>query len=324
MGKLKKKALITGITGQDGSYLAELLLKKNYKVIGLIKKKNHKNKLKNISHIKSKIKLYTCDLENYLNIKKKLTKIKPNEIYHLAAESFVSYNFEEESKALNINIKTTHNILSIIKNYLPKTKFYFASSSEMYSKINSSPQNELTNFKPGSAYGVSKLAGFQLTRNFRETYGIFACTGILYNHESPRRGINFVTRKITNSVAKIKLGKQKKLILGNLSSKRDWGYAPDYVEAIWLMMQSKIPSDYVIGTGKLHTVKDLLKIAFSHVGLNYKKFVKISKKFYRPTDAIILRANSKKALNELGWKPKTNFKKIIKLMVDADLKKLKN
>ena len=322
MGKVKKRALITGITGQDGSYLAEFLLKKKYKVYGLIMNKK-KNQLVNIKKIKHKLKLYKCSLENYLNLKKKLIIIKPNEIYHLAAESFVSYDFSEESLALNVNINSTHNILSIIKKYIPKTKFYFAGSSEMFSKTKTTPQKENTEFLPGSAYGVSKLAGFFLTKNFRETYKIFACTGILYNHESPRRKINFVSRKITNAAAKIRLGKQKKLVLGNILSKRDWGYAPDYVEAMWLMMQMNIPSDYIIGTGKLHSVKDILKIAFDHVGLNYKKYLIISKKLYRPTDAIILKANPKKAFQKLKWKPKTDFKKIIQLMVDEDLRILK-
>lgn len=313
----KKIALITGINGQDGSYLAEFLVKKNYFVHGISSKKKYLyNNSKNIKIHKGKI-------TNFNFLKKIINKTKPDEIYHLAAKSFVSYDFINESKSFNTNINSTHIILSLIKNFSIKSKFYFAASSEVFGNTQTTPQNEFTRFEPRSAYGISKMAGYQLTKFFRETYKIFACSGILYNHESPRRGLEFVTRKITNSAAKIKLGMQKKIFLGNIMSKRDWGYAPDYVEAMWLMLQQKKPDDYIIGTGKLHTVKDLLKIAFNYVGLDYKKYLVIKKNLFRPSDSILLKANFKKANSKLKWNPKTNLKKIIEAMVKEDLNNLR-
>ena len=322
MGKIKKRVLITGITGQDGSYLAELLLKKNYKVHGIVRRvalEDKTHRLWRIKNILKQIDLHSASLESYASIVKIIQKVKPHEIYHLAAQSYVSYSFEDEFSTLNTNINGTHYLLSAIKDFSPKTKFYFAASSEMFGKVRESPQNELTPFHPRSPYGISKVAGYELTRNYREAYNIFACSGILFNHESPRRGFEFVTRKISFAVAKIKLGIQKKLYLGNLESKRDWGHAKDYVYAMWLILQKKKPKDYVIGTGKTYSVREFAKIAFRHVGLDYKKYVKIYKKLIRPAEVDLLIANFKNAKKELKWRPKIDFKELVKTMVDEDI-----
>ena len=322
MGKIKK-ALITGITGQDGSYLAEFLLSKNYKVFGLVRRvalEDETHRLWRIKHLLNKIILNSASLESYASIVKIIQKIKPDEIYHLGAQSYVAYSFEDEFSTLNTNINGTHFMLSAIKDFSPKTKFYFAGSSEMFGKVQKNKQNETTRFYPRSAYGISKVAGFELTRNYREAYKLFACTGILFNHESPRRGFEFVTRKISSSVAKIKLGKQKYLKLGNINAKRDWGHAKDYVKAMWLMLQQKKPSDFVIGTGKMHSVKEFAKLAFSLVGLDYKKYVKFNKSLLRPAEVDILRADFKKANKTLKWKPTINFNQLVKEMVKEDLK----
>ncbi len=322
MGKIKK-ALITGITGQDGSYLSEFLLKKKYKVYGLIRRvalEDETHRLWRIKHLLNKIILKSASLESYASIVKIIQKIKPDEVYHLGAQSFVAYSFEDEFSTLNTNINGTHYILSAIKEFSPKTKFYFAGSSEMFGKVQKKKQDEKTRFYPRSAYGISKVAGFELTRNYREAYKIYACTGILFNHESPRRGFEFVTRKISSSVAKIKLGKQKSLQLGNIFAKRDWGHARDYVKGMWLMLQQKKPSDYVLGTGKMHSVKDFAKLAFSIVGLDYRKYVKFNKAFLRPAEVETLKANYNKAKKVLKWKPSINFNQLVKEMVEADLK----
>ena len=322
MGKIKK-ALITGITGQDGSYLAEFLLKKKYKVYGFVRRvalEDETHRLWRIRHIKNKLHLDSASLESYASIVKIIQKIKPDEIYHLAAQSYVSYSFEDEFSTLNTNINGTHYILSAIKEFSPKTKFYFAASSEMFGKVRKTPQNELTPFYPRSSYGISKVAGFELTRNYREAYNIFACSGILFNHESPRRGFEFVTRKISFAVAKIKMGIQKSLYLGNINSKRDWGHAKDYVKAMWLMLQRKVPCDYVIGTGKTYSVKEFIKIAFDHVGLKYNNYIKIDKKLFRPAEVDLLKADYTKAKKELNWKPEIPFKKLVIDMVDSDIK----
>ena len=315
---MAKIALITGISGQDGSYLAELLLKKKYIIYGILnpKKKKISNNLK---LIKKKINFKNLDINNFKQIKNLIKKIKPNECYHLAAQSFINYKFEDEFFKLNPNINGTHYMLSAIKEFSPKTKFYFAASSELFGNAKNSPQNEKTQFNPRSAYGVSKVAGYYLTKNYREAYNIYACSGILYNHESPRRNENFVSRKITKNLSLIIKGKLKKITLGNINSKRDWGHSKDYVLAMWKMLQLKKPDDFVIGTGTLHTVKDFIKLAFSRVGLDYKKFIRIDKKLFRPNDKIILKANSKKARNILKWKPSINFKSLVNEMVDHDL-----
>ncbi len=326
MGK-QKKALITGITGQDGSYLAEFLLKKKYKVYGFVRRvalEDETHRLWRIRHLLKKVNLSSASLESYASIVKIIQKVKPDEIYHLAAQSYVSYSFEDEFSTLNTNINGTHFILSAIKEFSPKTKFYFAASSEMFGKVRHSPQNELTPFYPRSSYGISKVAGFDLTRNYREAYNIFACSGILFNHESPRRGFEFVTRKISFAVAKIKLGMQKNLYLGNIEAKRDWGHAKDYVKAMWLMLQQKKPKDYVIGTGKTYSVKEFVKIAFNHVGLNYKKYIKTDKKLFRPAEVDLLKANYSCAKKELKWKPEITFKKLVTNMVDSDIEFVKN
>ena len=323
----KKIALITGITGQDGSYLAEFLLNKNYEVHGIVRRvalEDKTHRLWRLRKILNKINLHSASLESYASLVKIVHKVKPSEIYHLAAQSYVSYSFEDEFSTLNTNINGTHFMLSAIKDFSPKTKFYFAASSEMFGKVKESPQNEETAFHPRSAYGISKVAGFELTRNYREAYNIFACSGILFNHESPRRGFEFVTRKISHSVARIKLGLQKDLKLGNINSKRDWGHASDYVVAMWKMLQQKEANDYVIGTGKMHSVKDFAKLAFSHVGLDYKKYIKINKNLLRPAEVDTLRANYKKAEKKLNWKPNIDFKNLVKQMVDEDLEFVKN
>ncbi len=317
MGKI---AIITGISGQDGSYLAELLIKKKYKVYGILNPQKKKD-FKNLKNIKDKLYFKNIDINNYPKIKNLIKKIKPTEFYHLAAQSFINYKFEDEFFRLNPNINGTHYILSAIKQFSPRTKFYFAASSELFGNVKNSPQNEDTKFNPRSAYGVSKVAGFYLTKNYREAYNIHACSGILYNHESPRRNENFVSRKITKNLSLILKGKTKKIVLGNINSKRDWGHAKDYVYAMWKMMQLNKPQDFVIGTGKTHSVKDFIKFAFQHVNLNYKKYIKIDKKLFRPNDKVILRANYSKAKKILKWKPNISFKSLVKEMVEHDLNK---
>ena len=318
-----KKALITGISGQDGSYLAEFLLSKNYEVHGLVRRvalEDETHRLWRLRNFKDKITLHSGSLESYASLVKIIEKIKPDEIYHLAAQSYVSYSFEDEFSTINTNVNGTHYVLSAVKEFSKKSKFYFAGSSEMFGKVEETPQNERTRFHPRSAYGISKVTGFELTRNYREAYGMNACTGILFNHESPRRGFEFVTRKISSSVAKIKHGKQDHLYLGNMSAKRDWGHARDYVKAMWLMLQQKKPLDFVIGTGKMHSVKDFAKLAFATAGLNYKKYIKFNKKLLRPSEVETLRANYRKANKLLKWKPTVKFKQLVKEMVLEDIK----
>ena len=326
MGKIKK-ALITGITGQDGSYLAELLLKKNYQVHGIIRRvalEDETHRLWRIRKILKRITLHSASLESYASLVRIVAKIRPDEVYHLAAQSYVTYSFEDEFSTLNTNLNGTHFMLSAVKEFSPKSKFYFASSSEMFGKVRTKPQNENTPFYPRSPYGISKVAGFELTRNYREAYNIFACSGILFNHESPRRGFEFVTRKISYSVARIKLGLQKELNLGNIDAQRDWGHAEDYVVAMWKMLQQKKPEDFVIGTGKMHSVKDFAKLAFQYVGLNYKDYIKIDKKLIRPAEVDVLCAQYKKAAKILRWKPLKKFKDLVKEMVDEDIRNIKN
>tara|TARA_B100000029_G_C17425251_1_gene905817 strand:+ start:31 stop:1014 length:984 start_codon:yes stop_codon:yes gene_type:complete len=319
---MAKIALITGITGQDGSYLAELLLKKKYKVHGIVRRmasEYETHRLWRLKNIINKITLHAGSLESYASVIKIIQKIKPKEVYHLAAQSYLDYSFRDEFSTLNININGTHYLLSAIRDFSPKSKFYFAGSSEMFGKVLAVPQSEKTPFYPRSPYGISKVTGHDLTRNYREAYNIFGCTGILFNHESPRRGFEFVTRKISHSVAKIKLGLQKDLKLGNLNALRDWGHARDYVEAMWLMLQQRKADDFVIGTGIQHSVKEFAKIAFSIVDLNYKDYVKIDKKLFRPSEVDTLLANCSKARKKLKWKPKVSFRNLVKDMVESDL-----
>ena len=321
-----KKALITGITGQDGSYLADFLLKKNYKVHGLIRRvaaEDKTHRLWRLKDILNKITLHSASLESYASIVKIVQKLKPDEVYHLGAQSYIDYAFKDEFSTINTNINGTHYLLSAIKDFSPKTKFYFAASSEMFGKVIEIPQTEKTPFYPRSTYGISKVAGFDLTRNYREAYGLFCCSGILFNHESPRRGFEFVTRKITHSVARIKFGLQKDLKLGNMNAKRDWGHAEDYVKAMWLMLNKRNPEDYVISTGKQYSVREFAKLAFEVVDLDYKKYIKIDKKLQRPSDVQNLLGSCAKAKKVLKWKPKYSFKDLVRDMVKADLEFVK-
>jgi len=316
---MAKVAFITGVSGQDGSYLAELLIKKKYKVFGICNP-NKKINLKNLLNVKNKITLKKIDINNYKSIKSLIKKYKPNEFYHLAAQSFINYKFEDEFFKLNPNINGTHYILSAIKEYSKKTKFYFAASSELFGNAISSPQNENSKFNPRSAYGVSKIAGYYLTKNYREAYNLYACSGILFNHESVRRNTNFVSRKITKNLSLILKGKIKNIKLGNINSKRDWGHARDYVLAMWKMLQLNKPTDFVIGSGKTHSVKQFIKVAFDKVNLDYRKYIKIDKKLFRPDDKVLLKANPIKAQKILKWKPKISFMELVHEMVDHDLK----
>jgi len=321
-----KRVLITGITGQDGAYLSRLLLAKGYEVHGIIRRvalEDPEHRLWRIRGLLKKIKLHSASLESYASIFDVVEKVKPHECYHLAAQSFVSYSFEDEFSTINTNINGTHFILSALKNKAPKCKFYFAASSEMFGKVRETPQTEDTPFYPRSPYGISKVAGYELTRNYREAYSVFACSGILFNHESPMRGYEFVTRKITNGVARIKAGMTKEITLGNLEAKRDWGFARDFVEAMHLMLQQPKPDDYVIATGETHTVREFVELAFGHVGLNWRKYVKKDKNLFRPAEVHILCGDYSKARKILKWKPKVSFKDLVKMMVDEDMKLLK-
>lgn len=322
-----KKALITGITGQDGSYLAEFLLEKGYEVHGMVRRvalEDPEHRLWRIIPILDKIHLHAGSLESYASIFNVVEKVQPDECYHLAAQSFVGYSFEDAFSTINTNINGTLNVLSAIDQRVPKCKVYFAGSSEMFGLTEQSPQNENTPFHPRSPYGISKVAGFDLTRNYREAYNIFACNGILFNHESPRRGYEFVTRKITNTVAQIKMGLSKELRLGNLDAKRDWGFASDYVKAMWLMLQQDTPDDYVVATGELHTVKEFAKLAFDYVGLDWQEYVVVDKNFYRPAEIHSLKGDYSKARKVLGWVPQVKFSALVEMMVEADVKKTRS
>lgn len=314
----QKIALITGITGQDGSYLAEFLLSKGYKVCGLVRRSSVQ-KYDNIAHIKDKIELVQADLTDQNSLNFVIKEVKPDEVYNLAAQSFVPTSWNQPLLTADVTALGVVRMLEAIRIINPKIKFYQASSSEMFGKVRETPQTEKTPFHPRSPYGVAKVYGHFITVNYRESYNIFACSGILFNHESPRRGLEFVTRKVTNGVARIKFGLQKELFMGNLDARRDWGYAGDYVEAMWLMLQQENPEDYVVGTGECHSIRDLLEIAFSYVGLNYKDYVKQDPKFIRPAEVDLLRADASKSLTTLGWKPKVGFKELIQMMVDNDL-----
>ena len=318
-----KKALITGITGQDGSFLAEFLLEKGYEVHGIVRRvafEDPEHRLWRLKSVLDKIHLHAGSLESYASIFNVVEKVQPDECYHLAAQSFVAYSFEDAFSTINTNINGTLSVLSAITKRVPECKVYFAGSSEMFGLVKEVPQTENTPFHPRSPYGISKVAGFDLTRNYREAYNLFACNGILFNHESPRRGYEFVTRKITNIVAKIKMGYTNKLRLGNLEAKRDWGYAGDYVKAMWLMMQHSEPDDYVVATGEAHSVKELLEISFSYVGLKWQDHVIIDEKFYRPAEVHQLTGDYSKANKILGWSPTVKFHELIEMMVEADIK----
>tara|TARA_Y100000590_G_scaffold466718_1_gene643057 strand:- start:1553 stop:2536 length:984 start_codon:yes stop_codon:yes gene_type:complete len=324
---MTKTALITGITGQDGSYLAEFLLKKGYKVHGIVRRvalEDETHRLWRIRKILNDIQLHAASLESYSSLFKIIHKIKPNEVYHLAAQSYVTYSFEDEFSTFNSNINGTHYVLSAVKEFASDIKFYFAASSEMFGKVKETPQTENTGFYPRSAYGISKLTGYYLVRNYREAYNLFASNGILFNHESPRRGFEFVTRKISHSVARIKKGLQKKIKLGNIKSKRDWGHAQDYVEAMWLMLQQEKPEDYVVGTGIAHTVENFAEKAFKHVGLNFKDHLVVDNNLLRPSEVDSLLANYTKAKKDLKWEPKITFNDLVTDMVESDLEFVTN
>ncbi|WP_417897208.1 GDP-mannose 4,6-dehydratase [Bacillus haimaensis] len=317
-----KKALITGITGQDGSYLAELLLSKGYKVFGL-KRRTATPSFENISHLLDNIELISGDLLDLASLIEAIRISQPDEIYNLAAQSFVTDSWSQSAYTGHASALGVTNMLEAIRITNPNIRFYQASSSEMFGKVLEIPQIETTPFYPRSPYAVSKVYGHWITVNYRESYGLFACSGILFNHESPRRGYDFVTRKVTDAVAKIKLGLQKELFLGNLDAKRDWGYAGDYVKAMWLMLQQNKPDDFVIATGETRSVKELVEVAFSHVGLDWTKYVVQDPKLMRPAEVDLLLGNPKKAEEKLGWKPEVSFDELIKMMVESDLEKIK-
>jgi GDPmannose 4,6-dehydratase len=317
-----KKVLITGITGQDGSYLAELLLEKGYEVHGVVRRvalEHPQARMWRIRNLVSEIKLHSASIDSYASIFNIISDLQPDECYHLAAQSFVSYSFEDEFSTINTNLNGTHYVLSAIKRQAPHCKFYFAASSEMFGNVRETPQNEDTPFRPRSPYGISKLAGFELTRNYREAYGLFALSGILFNHESPRRGAEFVTRKITSSAAKIKLGLEDEIRLGNLDARRDWGHARDYVKAMWLMLQQDEPKDFVIATGKSRSVGEFLETAFRYVGLDYSDYLAIDELLYRPSEVNVLEGDASRAHQKLQWLPETSFEDLVREMVDSDL-----
>jgi GDPmannose 4,6-dehydratase len=320
-----KRALITGITGQDGSYLAELLLEKGYEVHGIVRRvaiEDPEHRLWRILHIKDHLQLHAASLESLPSIYRVFQAVKPEECYHLAAQSFVAYSFEDEFSTLNSNINGTHHVLAALHDCVPECRFYFAATSEMFGRASQVPQNEQTPFHPRSAYGISKVAGFDLTRNYREAYGLRAASGILYNHESPRRGFEFVTRKISSQAARIKLGLAKELRLGNLDAKRDWGHAREYVRGMWMMLQQEQPDDYVIATGETHSVREFVEAAFGHLGLDYRNYVVMDPQFVRPAEVDLLLGDPTKARQRLGWSCQIKFKELVKEMVEADLESI--
>ncbi|MEW6665516.1 MAG: GDP-mannose 4,6-dehydratase [Thermodesulfobacteriota bacterium] len=317
-----KKALITGITGQDGSYLSELLLEKGYEVHGIVRRvaiEHPQARMWRIRHLLDRIHIHSASMESYASIFNIISDVQPDECYHLAAQSFVSYSFEDEFSTINTNLNGTHYVLSAIKRQAPRCRFYFAASSEMFGNAKETPQNEDTPFHPRSAYGISKMAGFELTRNYREAYGLFALSGILFNHESPRRGGEFVTRKITSTAARIKLGLENEIRLGNLEARRDWGHSRDYVRAMWMMLQQEAPDDFVIASGESHSVRDLLQTAFDYLGLDYRRYVAVDENLYRPSEVNILLGDASKARAKLSWHPTVSFREMITEMVDSDL-----
>jgi GDPmannose 4,6-dehydratase len=317
---MPKSALITGITGQDGSYLAELLLNKGYRVYGL-RRRTSTPIMENIEHIADEIEFIEGDLLDQGSLISAIRRAKPDEIYNLAAQSFVGTSWDQAALTGQVTGIGVTNLLEAIRATDIGVKFYQASSSEMFGKVVETPQTEKTPFYPRSPYGVAKVYGHWITVNYRESYDLFACSGILFNHESPRRGVEFVTRKVTQAVAKIKLGLQKELRMGNLDAKRDWGFAGDYVKAMWLMLQQEQPDDYVIATGETHTVEELVQIAFSHVGLNWQDYVVIDPKFIRPAEVDLLLGDPSKAKKKLGWKLEVGFEQLVKMMVESDLEK---
>jgi GDPmannose 4,6-dehydratase len=318
---MSKLAIITGITGQDGSYLAELLLEKGYEVFGLVRRSSAPN-LWRIEHLLDRVTLKPADLLDQLSLIRAIDEIRPQEMYNLAAMSFVPASWDQPMLTAEFNSQGVTRMLDAVRHVDPKIRFYQASSSEMFGKVREVPQTELTPFYPRSPYGVSKVFGHYITVNYRESYGLFACSGILFNHESPRRGLEFVTRKVTDGVARIKLGMASKLAMGNLDAQRDWGFAGDYVRAMWLMLQQDKADDYVIATGVSHSVRQLIEIAFAHAGLDWQKYVHVDPSLLRPAEVEHLLGDSTRARSELGWKPDVSFQQLIEMMVDAELARI--
>jgi GDPmannose 4,6-dehydratase len=322
---MPKRALITGITGQDGSYLAEHLLELGYEVHGLVRRvalETPERRTERIAHLLDRITLHSASLESYPSIFHVVSRHAFDECYHLAAQSFVAESFADGFSTMNTNINGTHYMLAALRELRPECRFYFAGSSEMFGKVAEVPQCETTRFHPRSPYGISKVAGFELTRNYREAYGMFCVNGILFNHEGPRRGFEFVTRKISSTVARIKLGLASELRLGNLDAKRDWGHAKDYVRAMYLMMQQPEPDDFVVASGEAHTVREFCERAFAEVGLDYRQYVVTDERFYRPAEVDQLVGDASKARKVLGWKPEYTFETLVSEMVRCDLKQL--
>jgi GDPmannose 4,6-dehydratase len=318
---MTKRALITGLTGQDGSYLAELLLDKGYEVHGLVRRSST-DPLDRVSHLSGKVNVISGDMGDQGSLIDAVTEAQPDEIYNLAAQSFVGDSWKQALYTGDVDALGVTRLLEAIRRVKPDARFYQASSSEMFGKVHAVPQTEETPFHPRSPYGVAKVYGYYITLNYRESFGMHASNGILFNHESPRRGLEFVTRKITDGVAKIKLGLADELRLGNLDSRRDWGFAGDYVEMMWLMLQQDAPDDYVIATGETHTVREFCEIAFGHVGLDYNDHVKVDQRFVRPAEVDLLLGDPSKAKRVLGWEPKVPFRGLVEMMVDSDMARL--
>jgi GDPmannose 4,6-dehydratase len=321
-----KRALITGITGQDGSYLAEHLLALGYEVHGLVRRvalEDPARRFTRIAHLLGRIEIHPASLESYASLFGVFSRNEFDECYHLAAQSFVAESFADGFSTLKTKINGTHYVLAALRELQPGCRFYFAGSSEMFGKVREVPQSEATPFHPRSPYGISKVAGFDLTRNYREAYGMFCCSGILFNHEGPRRGFEFVTRKITSTVARIKAGRADELRLGNLDARRDWGHAKDYVRAMHLMLQQPEPDDYVVATGETHTVREFCQRAFARAGLDWETYVRVDERFYRPAEVDLLIGDSSKARRVLGWEPHYSFEQLVDEMCDADLSVLK-
>jgi GDPmannose 4,6-dehydratase len=317
-----RRALVTGITGQDGSYLAELLLEKGYQVFGTTRRTST-DRLDRIEHLLPRVELLSADLLDQNSLQSALQETRPHEVYNLAAQSFVPTSWRQPVLTAEFTAVGVTRLLEAVRLVDPAIRFYQASSSEMFGKVSETPQNERTPFHPRSPYGVAKVYGHWITVNYRESYGLFACSGILFNHESPRRGLEFVTRKVSDGAARIKLGLVRELRLGNLDARRDWGYAGDYVEAMWLMLQQPEPDDYVIATGEMHSVRDLVEIAFERVGLDWRSHVAVDPRFVRPAEVDLLLGDASKARSRLGWKPRLGFRELVERMVDADLERLR-
>jgi GDPmannose 4,6-dehydratase len=315
------KALITGITGQDGSYLAEHLLAKGYDVVGVVRRTSH-HSYERIEHLIPRVQIVAADLLDQHSLTMVMQDAQPDEVYNLAAQSFVPTSFTQPVLTGEFTALGVTRILEAVRLACPRARFYQASSSEMFGKVQETPQRETTPFYPRSPYGVAKLYGHWITVNYRESYGLYAVSGILFNHESPRRGIEFVTRKVTDAAARIKLGLATELRMGNLDAKRDWGFAGDYVDAMWRMLQQDTPKDYVVGTGATHSVQDLVEVAFAHAGLDWRKYVAVDTKFYRPAEVDVLIADPARARTELAWQPTVSFESLVTMMVDADLGRL--